>query len=71
MLPTHELDTFLMTVEEAVDLADTGQATSDTKPSSPVFIAREVEDELWAAELLVRYQDALEPVAALFGVGRA
>jgi hypothetical protein len=71
MLPTHELDTFLMTVEEAGDLAVTGQATSDTKPSSPGFIAREVEDKLWAAELVVRYQDALKRFVALYSVGRA
>jgi hypothetical protein len=41
MLPTHELDTFLMTVEEAVDLAGTGQATSDTKPSSHDLLRQE------------------------------
>jgi hypothetical protein len=38
MLPSRERDTLLMTVEEAVDLAGTGQATADTKPFSPVFL---------------------------------
>jgi hypothetical protein len=72
MLPPHELDTFLLTVEEAVDLARTGNAAHGYEALlAGLHRAAEAEDEAWAAALVTHYRGALERFAATYGVGRA
>jgi hypothetical protein len=72
MLPAHELDTFLITVEEAIDLARTGQAADGYQALlAGLYRAKEAGGKPWGDELVTRYRDALERFAALYGIGRA
>jgi hypothetical protein len=72
MLPIHELETFLITVEEAVDLARDGDAADGYEALlAGLHRAREAEDEPWGEELIRRYSEAVERFAALYSVGRA
>ena len=73
MLPDHELDTFLVTVTDAVDLARAGEiADGYTALLGGLHRAREIADagELWAAELVRRYHEAVENYAREWRVGR-
>jgi hypothetical protein len=70
MLPPHELDTFLLAVEQAVDLARTGKPADGYEALlAGLHRTNEADDEPWAAELVVCYRDALERFVALYGVG--
>jgi hypothetical protein len=74
MLPPHELDSFLLTVEDAVDRAREGNAADGYETLlAGLHRAREAETdgEMWAAELVTRYREAVERFAELYGVGRA
>jgi hypothetical protein len=73
MLPDHELDTFLITVTEAVDLVRAGEvADRYTALLAGLHRAREMADtgEPWAAELVRRYREAVENYAREWRVGR-
>jgi hypothetical protein len=74
MLPSHELDAFLLTVEEAVDLARTGNAADGyTALLAGLHRAREADSDgaTWAPDLVARYREAIERFAEMYGVGRA
>jgi len=72
-LPDHELNTFLTTVADAVDVAREGDpAEGYTAPLAGLHRAREAEadGEVWAGELGTRYRDALERFAEMYAAGR-
>jgi hypothetical protein len=59
-LPSHKLDTFLMTVEEAVDLARTGNADDGYEALlAGLHRATEPEGEPWDAELVTHRRAVL------------
>jgi hypothetical protein len=73
MLPDHELDTFLTTVTDAVDLARTGDvADGYTALLAGLHRAKEIaaEGEPWGQEWVTRYRKALENFAREWRVGR-
>jgi hypothetical protein len=72
MLPDHELDTLLITVTDAVDLARAGDvAEGYTALLAGLHRAKEVAaaGEPWAGELVSRYREALENFAREWRVG--
>jgi hypothetical protein len=72
MLPDKELSTFLLTIEQAIDLARTGNAADGYQALlAGLHRAREAAGEPWGVELETRYRGALERFAALYSVGRA
>jgi hypothetical protein len=74
VIPRPELDTFLLTVNEAVELAEEGQAADGyTALLAGLARAREaVEDgEPWGEELVRRWEVAVENYAARRRIGRA
>lgn len=73
-IPRNELDTHLLTVREAVDLAEEGKAADGrTALLAGVTRAREAVEggEPWGAELVGRWEAAVENCAARHGIGRA
>jgi hypothetical protein len=63
MLPRHELNAFLTTVTDAVDLAREGDAAEGyTALLAGLHRAEQAQadGELWAEELASRYREALE-----------
>jgi hypothetical protein len=74
MLPPHELDSFLLTVEEAVDRAREGNAADGYEALlAGLHRAREAETDgaTWAPELVARYREALERYPEVYSVERA
>jgi hypothetical protein len=72
MLPDNELCAFLLTVEEAIDLARTGKAADGYEALlAGLHHTREADDQPWSVELITRYRDAVERFAEMYSVARA
>lgn len=72
-IPHHELDTFLLTVNGAVELAEEGQAAEGYSALlAGVERAREAAEvgEPWGGELVRRWQDARDRYAERYQIGR-
>jgi hypothetical protein len=71
MLPAHDLETFLITVEEAVDRARTGEVAGGYEALlAGVQHAEQTAGAPWAPELAARYRAALDRYATRCSVGR-
>ena len=73
-LPRAELDTLLLTVSKAVELAEEGKAADGYQALlAGLRRAEEARDdgEAWGEELVRRWQAALDRYAQRHGIGRA
>jgi hypothetical protein len=74
MLPRNEIDTRLITVVEAVDLADAGEETDGFQALlAGLHRTRELQENglEWAGELVRRWQEAVQRSAERYRIGRA
>jgi hypothetical protein len=74
MLPDHEINTLILTVTEAVDLALAGEIADGYQALlAGLHRAEEIaeEGEPCAEELVARWRRALDTYAKRWGVGRA
>jgi hypothetical protein len=72
MLPDNELASFLLTVEDALDLARDGEAADGYEMLlAGLHRAREVDGQPWADELVGRYSLAVARFAEMYHIGRA
>jgi hypothetical protein len=73
MLPCHEFDTFLMTITDATEFArEWNVGDGYIALLAGLYRAKQAreEGEPWGAELVGRYEAALERYARLYGVAR-